>query len=275
MQALGSAMDEPEDLLQLVLGMTSPSLFTELFTDGASVSADRLDNWFDTKAKTFGGNDAIDTVQSLIGNCSRFDYQDLKKIPPKDLADLQLFFEAMLAFNKRRVLREDTGMVFKTPDEWLNDAGVRRRYEGLVFSRELKGKDAALRVVGVGHKVFDQALLQASNFDACLTQIAGLEEPLTVFKIFDRVTSQEGNVRQVIIGVRLDKNEILHDWELVDLLNQILKSKKLDSENKTDFTSEKLNKLMLNSEKVIREQINNLNFPFNVPEIKPLALFLP
>lgn len=55
MRALGGAMDEPEDLLQLVLGMTSPSLFTDLFATGAAVSEDRLDNWFNTKTKTFGG----------------------------------------------------------------------------------------------------------------------------------------------------------------------------------------------------------------------------
>ena len=34
MIALGQAMDEPEDLLQLVLGMTSPALWRELFVEG-------------------------------------------------------------------------------------------------------------------------------------------------------------------------------------------------------------------------------------------------
>ena len=77
MMALGSTMDEPEDLLQLVLGMTSPSLFTELFTNSTAIPNDGLDGWFDQKTKTFGGKDAINTVRTLIGHCSRFDYQDL------------------------------------------------------------------------------------------------------------------------------------------------------------------------------------------------------
>ena len=275
MQALGSAMDEPEDLLQLVLGMASPSLFTELFTDGATVPADRLDNWFDTKSKTFGGNDAIETVQNLIGNCSRFDYQDLKRIPKKDLEDLQPFFETMLLLNKRRVLHEDSGLSFKTPDEWLKDAGVRRRYEDLVFSRDLKGKDAALRVVGVGHKVFDQALMQAGGYDACLTQFSDLEEPLVIFKIFDRVTSQDGNVRQVIIGIKGNKDEILQDWQLIDLINQLLKSKKPSSESENRLESQALHSIIKNSENTLKQHIESLNLPFSVPEIKPLALFIP
>ena len=275
MQALGSAMDEPEDLLQLVLGMASPSLFTELFTDGATVPVDRLDKWFDSKSKTFGGNDAIETVQSLIGNCSRFDYQDLKRIPQKDLADLQPFFETMLILNKRRILQEDSGLAFKTPEDWLKDAGVRRRYENLVFSRELKGRDAALRVVGVGHKVFDQALLQASGYDACLTHSHGLKEPLMVFKIFDRVTSQEGNVRQVIVGIKSDSNEILQDWQLIDLLNQMLKSKKTSPESEDHLEPKLLHNIIASSENTLKRQIGDLDIPFNVPEIKPLALFLP
>ena len=35
--ALSQVMDEPEDLLQLVLGMTSPTFFTELFSEASQV----------------------------------------------------------------------------------------------------------------------------------------------------------------------------------------------------------------------------------------------
>jgi len=48
--------------------MTSPSLFTELFAHGSTIPDDRLDGWFDQKTQTFGGQDAINTVRSLIGN---------------------------------------------------------------------------------------------------------------------------------------------------------------------------------------------------------------
>jgi len=275
MQALGSAMDEPEDLLQLVLGMTSPSLFTELFADGSTVPSNRLDSWFDTKAKTFGGKDAIETVRTLVGNCSRFDYQDLKKIPPKDLKDLKPFFEVMLSLNKRRVIHEECGLSFKTPDEWLEDPGVRLRYEKLIFSRDLSGRDAALRVVGVGHKVFDQALSQARGFHACYAKIRGLREMIAVFKIFDSVTSEQGHVRQIIVGVTSNGRRILLDWQLIDLLNDILKRKKRTGGKRRRLSDDPPAAFIKDSKLAVEKGMSGLKVPFNVPEIKPLALFVP
>ena len=38
MEALGHATDEPEDLMQMVLGMAGPSFFNELFAEGHSGS---------------------------------------------------------------------------------------------------------------------------------------------------------------------------------------------------------------------------------------------
>ncbi len=126
--------------LQLVLGKLHRPYLQKLFSNADTISEARLDNWFNTKTKTFGGKDAIDTVKALVGNSSRFDYTDLKKIPPKDLEDLQPFFETMLALNKRRVVRDDSGLSFKTPDEWLKNPGIRQRYEGLFFERNFRGR---------------------------------------------------------------------------------------------------------------------------------------
>lgn len=223
---------------------------------------DRLDNWFNTKTKTFGGKDAIDTVKALIGNCSRFDYQDLKKIPPKDLEDLQPFFEAMLSLNKRRLVRDDSGLAFKTPDEWLKNAGIRQRYEGLLFERNLRGKDAALRIVGVGHKVFDQAILQAADFDACFTSVSGLTEAVSVFKIYDRITSQDGNIRQIIVGVAAGREELLQDWQLIDVMNNILKNKKLEANSPAEYEKEKLLRFIEEAEAVVKAKMDELNTPF-------------
>ena len=41
MLALGHAMDEPEDLMQLVLGMTAPSLFLNLFAEASEVPTEQ------------------------------------------------------------------------------------------------------------------------------------------------------------------------------------------------------------------------------------------
>lgn len=275
MRALGGAMDEPEDLLQLVLGMTSPTLFTELFSNAATVSEDRLDTWFSTKTKTFGGHNAIDTVKALIGNCSRFDYQDLEKIPPKDLEDLQPFFESMLSLNKRRVIREETGMTFKTPDEWLKNVGIRQRYEGLLFERNVRGKDAALRVVGIGHKVFDQAIAQAIDLDACFSTVFGLNEAVAVYKVFDRITSQDGSIHQIIVGVSEGKDDLLHDWQIIDIMNNLLKSKKFEANAPIEYEKGKLLRFVAAAEAIVKAKMDELNTPFTLPEIKLLSLLIP
>ncbi|WP_419655990.1 helicase, Snf2 family [Desulfosarcina variabilis str. Montpellier] len=275
MRALGGAMDEPEDLLQLVLGMTSPTLFTELFVNAAEVSDSRLDNWFNSKTKTFGGKDAIDTVKALVGNCSRFDYQNLESIPKNDLEDLQLFFEAMLSINKRRVIRENAGIAFKTPEEWLKNVGIRRRYEGLLFERNVKGKEAALRVVGVGHKVFDQAITQAANFHACFAAVSDLSEAVSVFEVYDRITSQEGNIKQIIVGVASGKKELLHDWQLIDLFNDILKKRKITTIDNIDYSKGNLIDFTEEAESLVKAKMYELNTPFNAPETKLLSLFIP
>lgn len=276
MQALSDAMDEPEDLMQLVLGMASPSLFNELFSEGAEVPKESLGNWFDEKTKTFGGKDAIHTVKDLIGHSERFDYQDLKDIPPKDLEDLQPFFESMLVLNKRRISRREDGLSFLAPDEWLRDPGVRRRYEGQAFSRSIKGRDAAVKVLGVGHRAFDQALNQARNSSAALTMVHGIGGHAAFFNVRDRVTEKGGNIRQILYAVQQNPEDagqvtILKDWEALDLLNGLLRSKKLVSDE-GETNRENLQMFLTQAHQELEEVLLGLDLPFNLPEVIPLAI---
>ena len=276
MQALSEAMDEPEDLMELVLGMASPSLFNELFSEGVSVSRESLGDWFDEKSKTFGGKGAIQTVKNLIGHSERFDYQDLKDIPPKDLEDLKPFFESMLALNKRRISRRDDGLSFLTPDEWLQDPGVRRRYEGLVFSRSIKGRDAAVKVLGAGHRAFDQAIVQARKSSATLAMVRGNDRHTTFFNVRDRVTEQSGNVRQVLFAVHQSPKgagmlSILKDWEALDLLNELLQSKNMDCDE-SQVNSEELQLFFDRARKELKDRVSDFDLPFELPEVIPLAV---
>lgn len=275
MAALGGAMDEPEDLLQLVLGMTSPLLFTELFADATSVGSERLDNWFDQKTRTFGGEDAIDTVKTLIGNSSHFDYQDLEQIPPKDLQDLVPFFETMLGLNKRRPIKDENGMAFKTPDEWLKDPGIKQRYEQLEFRRDVKGKDSALRVVGVGHKVFDQAVSQAVNYEANFAVVAGLKEQVAVLKVYDRITSRDGNIPQLVVGVSSNSTSVLRDWQLIDLLNISVKKRRIEEEDKVVYDADDLSQFVEVAKSKVKNCLNEMDTAFSVPEIKLMSLLIP
>jgi hypothetical protein len=230
MLAFGHVMDEPEDLLQMVLGMTSPALFRELFAEAPQVPADSLGTWFDQKTATFGGRDVIETVNEIVGNCDRFDFQSVgKEVPPVDLPDLRPFLEAMLIQNRRRPRRGDDGSLsFKTPEAWLSEVGVRTSYEGLVFDRSVRGKDAVMRVVGVGHKIVEKALHQALDETACVTSVSNavLHRPLIIARLSDRVTGRDVPVRSIILAAEKSEKTgewiIIRDWEAVRRLNEVV-----------------------------------------------------
>ena len=99
-------MEEPEDLMELVLGMAAPSLFTELYAEAGTMHPESLSDWFDRKTARFGGRDAISTVRELVGNCARFDFKNVADLLPRvDLPALRPFLLNMLALNHRKAVR--------------------------------------------------------------------------------------------------------------------------------------------------------------------------
>jgi hypothetical protein len=134
----------------------------------------------------------------------------------------------MLRLNKRQLREEESGLAFRTPDEWLVEPRVRKEYARLTFDREQRGKDAATRVVGVGHPAIDQAVAQASRLPACAatTPRTALPRPLFVFRVTDRVTGGGGAVRAAILGFECDPSGdeagvLLPDWQLLERLNRL------------------------------------------------------
>ena len=101
----------------------------------------------------------------------------------------------------------------------LTDHGVRRKYDGLVFSRTQKGAD----LVGVGHRAFDQAVRQALESPASLAAVRGLVLPTVVFQLYDQVTEHVGALQTSIVAVVVDlaasRCQLLHDVDLLELLN--------------------------------------------------------
>lgn len=161
MFSLQHVMDDPDDLFQLVLGMTPPSLFTETFVGASDIKKDSLSDWFDEKSSSFGGRDVIETVKDLVGHSAKFDYQEVSgQIPRVDLPDLRLFILGMLSLNSRQVKQDqDEGTIgFKTPDLWRKQPGVRRKYDGMTFDRNYRGKNGAVKIMGVGNKVVNLAV---------------------------------------------------------------------------------------------------------------------
>lgn len=220
MRAVGSAMDEPEDLLQLVLGMSGERIFDQLFAGAASVSRERLDTWFDEVAGTLGGDSAVKTVQELVGHAASFDLSALKDVPPVDLPDLLPFFQGLLALNHRRPKIEGYALSFKTPDEWITSHTIRRAYEGLFFDRS--SPPGAGDLMGVGHPLMEKALQQASRLRGSLCLADGLDAPLQVIAVSNRVTDKAGATGRLILGIQVRSGQLtlLRDWEVLRVLNQ-------------------------------------------------------
>jgi len=278
MQSLDQVMEEPEDLLQLVLGMTSPKMFREIFSE-ADQNKENLNQWFDSKTATFGGQDAVATVKELMGSCEKFDFQKVSPLLPQvDLPDLRFFFEAMLQLNKRRISRDEKGLSFITPESWLTEPAIRKRYENLHFDRACRDKNKVNNLLGVGHCLMNKALNQASELESCVAQVAELKNPVVIFQIADRVTGIQTNVRQAIAGVSIvgAKKCIMKDWELLALLNtnlgQIDRSSDLI---KPDIEIDKVLILLEEAKKYLDSYLDSLDLPFQYPRTSASILLYP
>ncbi len=285
MLALGQVMDEPEDLLQLVLGMTSPSFFREVFAEAPGIPRESLSVWFDQKTARFGGKDAIETVHDLVGNSVRFDFQLVSdQLPRLDLPALRPFLVSMLTLNGRRVREDEEGLSFLTPEAWLNEPGVRTRYERMIFDRHNRSKDVAQRLLGVGHRLVTQALQQAKTNSVCVASLPAdvLKKPLFVFRINDRVTGVGGAVRSVVAAIEIDlkdgqASDLLRDWELLERLNFLTESRGVKSA-KTSLAPEDKNavrNMLDRASALLEQQVPLLDLPFKFPDVETLVILWP
>lgn len=280
MQSLGEVMDEPEDLLELVLGMTSPKMLREVFSEADEIPPGSLSKWFDDKTATFGGQDVLDTVRGLIGHCAHFDFQEMSdKIPKIDLPSLRPFFLAMLAINKRKYQEADRGLSFKTPDNWLTTPACRTNYREAIFERTAEKSISSENILGIGHALVDQAICQARGQIANVTAIPRtvLAHPIIAFRISDKLTSRATNVRSVVVAVQVAEEsvDVLLDWQLLLRLNEILEKRTLRRDNSMSRPLDVNNSCVQTAMRTIESQVDRFDLPFEAPEIHLLAVLWP
>jgi ERCC4-related helicase len=285
MQALQRVMDDPEDLFQLVLGMTPQSLFTEVFSDSGSVTPESLEDWFDKKTAQFGGQDVIETVEELFGNCSRFDYQSVSDLLPKlDLPDLETFLVNTLTLNNRRVRKTEGGLSFRTPKNWMDEPGMFSTYEAMIFDRNDRSEDAGERILGIGHKVIDLAVRQFKSLEASVTVLPSgvLSDPLVVFQIGDRITTEGGTIRKIMTGVVFDIEKrrpqlLLKDWEMLKQVNSMSKRSGVRrmSSSLAPESSSVVGTAINDCREYVESQLNVLGVRFSVPEVEVMAVLWP
>jgi hypothetical protein len=220
--ALSRVMDAPEDLLQLVLGMTPTDVFRRLFAD-APGDRESVGTWFDSQTTTLGGRDILDVVKDLVGHCARFDFQQASALIPRiDIPALRPFLKDMVECHHRRVTESGGAISFLAPEAWAAQPGVRERYDGMTFDREA-GEQG--KVLGVGHRLVDVALREALDrvANVALLAAAALPHPLLVFRVTDQLTGTDANVRGVTFAIEdLPAGPaLLRDWELLARLNEV------------------------------------------------------
>ncbi len=278
--AFRSAMDDPEDIRQLVIGTASPRMFTRMFADADSaLSAQTLDDWFDRETATFGGEDAVNTVRNLVGNVARFDFGAVAgQIPRVDLPDLVPFFRAVLAVRGRRPDQaDDHRLRFRPPEEWTDDFSIAAvEYYDLVFAREPQPK-VGEDVAGVGLRVVDRAVRDAVQLTGAYGTVRGLDAPIFVFSVRDRVTGSDGPVRAVVVAAQLSRDgawNLVRDWQLMQLLNPLAdKPRSLgltDSQPASDIVD-----LMADARQYVALHIDEIELPFALPAVESLACLIP
>jgi superfamily II DNA or RNA helicase len=282
-EALGQVMDEPEDLLELILGMASPSLYRDLYTGAAGQSAEAFGAWFDRQTATFGGKDALDTVKALVGNTERFDFQTASsKIPRVDLPDLRSFFVSMLALNRRRVTIDGGGISFKTPETWSQGVRMPSEYTDMIFDRHDRSERSNERLLAVGHPLVNAAIAQARNIEAAITTIAteSLPGPLFIFTISDRITSGGLFVRSTAAGMLLQPAgdwTLLPDWELLRLINSLAdeyRGRRSEREAQAQAAATVASYLQQASER-LQARLPELDLPFELPDTQPISILWP
>ncbi len=280
-RALGQVMDEPEDMLELVLGMTSPAMFRDLFTRARIVPTESLSNWFDQETAQFGGKDIISIVQELVGNASKFDFQQVSgQLPQVDLPALKPFLETALALNGRRFREDPDGFSFLTPDCWKVEPLIRNEYLNMTLNRRAGGSDLHKRLMGVGTKVIDLALKQACGRSASVASIPPeiLQYPLAVFRLRDRVTGGGMTVRSILVGVELRAPEpdLLYDWQILVRLNEIpMRRTLLQDASSPALSPHNVGGMIERAEDVLKSNLESLEHNFRYPVWDTIALLLP
>ena len=280
-RAFQGAMDDPEDIRQIVIGMASPGMFTKVFSDAdsAPLRGQTLDQWFNAETATFGSEDAVHTVRNLVGHVARFDFGAVAgQIPRVDLPDLVPFFKAILAVRGRRPDQVDNlRLSFRPPKEWKDDFLISTvdRYD-LLFAREPQPRQRE-DLAGVGLRVVDRAVRDAVALSASFATIRGLDAPIFVFSVHDRITGSDGPIRAVVVAAQSSTDggwNLIRDWELVHRLNPLAGKPRsfvfTDAEPALDVSE-----VITSAQRYVISQIDTLDLPFVLPTVESLACLVP
>jgi ERCC4-related helicase len=277
-QSINAVAEEPEDLHQLVLGITRPGMLDNVFSQAQFVPRAKLDEWFDHQTGQMGGEDALRVVQDLLGHAQHFDFAQISdRIPKLDLPDLAPFFRLALRYNRRQVAETDGTLAFKTPDAWIRGAGIRSRYEGVHLERGRTSRNKGI-VLGVGSRLFDAALEQACQLPgtyANVTDEVGTDQ-LFVFRCYDRITGNVAQPKEAICGVMYHNStfHVVKDWQILLFANDLAAIVRPTAESDPEFVSVQPGnrEVLTRAEALLRESISSFDLPFRQPDLELIGI---
>ena len=278
-RTFSAVMEEKEDMFQLVLGMTSPAVFDDLFGKAPqNADAETLSRWFDRSTAQLGGKDIFKAVQEITGNAAKFDYQSVSEhLPQADLPDLFSFWKNILTFNhKRLTINEDKTFSFQTPDPW-KVFGIFSKYENYSFSRHLDRKN----VLGIGAKVFDNALKQGLQLEKTVA-FADIDYTLVLITVQDFLTDHDGEKQKSLYACKISdltaaspQLELISDWKMLLLLNKISPSPNSELVKVPIDQVEQIKKAVPQMESLINEALEQEVFRPKQPLFKIQGILLP
>ena len=276
-RSINAVTEEPEDLHQLVLGITGPGILDTVFSQADSVPGGKLAEWFDQQTGQLGGEDAVRVVQDLIGHAQHFDFAQMSDHVPKlDLPDLAPFFRVALRQNRRQLTEKAGFWSFVTPIAWQEKPGIKHRYEDVHFDRKApSGKKGT--ILGVGSRLFDAALNQACDLsDSYATTSQSAARTLFIFRCFDRITGNPAQPRAIISGILTDKtgSQILKDWQLMMILNELagLVKPVAEADSVPSSVTSGDREILSEVETLMRANLPSLDLPFRQPDLELLGI---
>lgn len=279
-RAMKEVMDTPEDLGDLILGIPSPSLYEEIYSEAMEQKPENLKDWVDIKAGQLGGRDIVETVTNLVGNASKFDFQNaVGTIPKLDLPDLENFLKRAASNNGRRLSQNDEGISLITPDEWKKRSD-RKEMKNITFSRDITvGNKNEENRIAVGFKIFDRALKQAEEYPDCLCLVKtdSRFKPTAVVKTINRITTENKTISSFIHGIELEKENlnILKDWELLKKINETNFVTKFDFNQDVEAEIGNLSKFKEKVDSLLSENSSLLSNGLEYPESHLISIIWP
>ena len=149
------------------------------------------------------------------------------------------------------------------------------RYD-LLFAREPQPKEGE-DTAGVGLRILDRAVRDAVELAGAFGAIRGLDAPIFVFSVRDRITGSDGPIRAIVVAAQSAPDgtwNLIRDWELMQRLNPLADKPRslVFSDTRPAYA---VSDLLANAREYVESQLDALDLPFTLPTVESLACLVP